>query len=1728
MNNKFIIEEIMNIKKGLILAIMLICIILCTVSIASAGTFEDVQNAVDNPDGEGNVFLNGSNYTGNGSEITINTSNLKIYGGSGVGDVRIATLDGCEKSRIMNITGSNITFIGIKFINGISDNGGAIYIKGSNTTWIDCAFLNNTRTSRTYGGGAIYINGSKNSLFNCTFENNEAGGNGGAIYINGSKNSLFNCTFLNNHANSGGAIFYYLISNNNTWTDCTFINNTAKYGGAIQLSTSYYSTWTNCTFINNTAENNNNNGGGAIYLDKGSNNTWTDCNFINNKATAGRGGAISFHNASDNHWKNCIFTNNTANTDGGAIYFFIKSNNNTWFNCTFTNNTASDKGGAIYINGSDNSITYCIFDNNNAPVAKALYVNDTVNCDYNFWGSENGINPTQFKELNLTNTNPNVIVILKIIKTDTGYKFNFIDNKTLNTVNMPTYTANVTINNTSQNIVIGTSISTNEPHIKVTSLNSGKLLSEYIDDSFTALNEYINTHINDSTIILPHDYHYYNEIFEQAFKEGIKITKDNLVIDGKGSTISGSALALIFHITANNITFKNINFINGNSSSGGAIYITGSNTSWINCSFLNNTRTSTTYGGGAIYIEGSENKLFNCTFENNEAGGNGGAIYINGIKNSLFNCTFLNNHANSGGAIFYYLISNNNTWTECTFINNTAKYGGAIQLSTSYYTTWTNCTFINNTAENNNGGGAIYLDKGSNNTWTECNFINNKATAGRGGAISFHNASDNHWKNCIFTKNTANTDGGAIYFFINSNNNTWFNCTFTNNTASNTTGGAIYINGSDNSITYCIFDNNNAPVAKALYVNDTVNCDYNFWGTNNTITTEEFKELNLTNANPNVIVILKIIETSTGYKFNFADNKTHNTVNMPTYTANVTINNTSQNIVIGESITTKEHFVKVTSLNSGQLLAEYTAEDSFTALNDYINTHITDSAIILPHDYQFYNEDFDKPYKNGINITQDNLIIDGNGSAISGSSSARIFYVTANNITFKNINFINGSTDSSGGAIFVNSSSNSFINCNFVSNTASNGAGASIYFNSGFNNSSRNTLDYCNFTGNKAFKGSAIYTSSNLNIENCIFTDNQANATDIAFNRTGYLLNITLRGNDNILDAIFADNCNVTVNGTDITPTSFVSGKINLTGLFGLITVDSGDIIDLNTYNYPTKINATHCEDSLYTYITKDYSLSYNVTVYFDVDDFNGANGTDVSGLVNVTIRDNSSAKINITSFNATISQNGTVILSFNSASLDKDGKLTITLPSNAGKYNLTIIPADSHYNSTLTTKEITVKTAAIPVISPSSVIEKENFTITVKFPTDATGNVTVTIANQTVNGTLVNGTILLNFTGLKAGTYNVVVTYSGDENYGRFENLKVNVLTVKSRYVPPTHKYELKADNVTKFVNGTEFYAVRLTDYGKPLANQEILITLNEAEYTCVTDKNGTATLDLDLEVGKYTVTAKWNRYKVENTITVKPIPHSYELKGDNVIKYFKGSEIYTVTLTDNGKPLAGETITITINGKEYTRVTDEKGTASMAINLNAGTYAVTASWNDLTVKNTITVKTTIHCDDFTKYYLNGTQYEAYVLDSVGNPLDNVNVTFNIHGVFCTRTAHNGTVKLNINLLPGGYIITAYNDVTGEASSATVTVLPTLIGSDLNMTFQDGSKYECKLVDGQGNPVKGAEVTFNIHGVFYHKITDEKGIARLNINLLSGEYLITGIYDELTMTSNTITVRDL
>ena len=159
------------------------------------------------------------------------------------------------------------------------------------------------------------------------------------------------------------------------------------------------------------------------------------------------------------------------------------------------------------------------------------------------------------------------------------------------------------------------------------------------------------------------------------------------------------------------------------------------------------------------------------------------------------------------------------------------------------------------------------------------------------------------------------------------------------------------------------------------------------------------------------------------------------------------------------------------------------------------------------------------------------------------------------------------------------------------------------------------------------------------------------------------------------------------------------------------------------------------------------------------------------------------------------------------------------------------------------------------------------------------------------------------------------------------------------------------------------------------------------------------------------------------------------------------------------------------------------------------------------------------------TKYYRNDSQFVVRVrADDGGWAGAGEVVKFNVQGRLYERTTNaTGHAVLNVNLEPGEYIITSYYKECREGN--TIEVLPVLTASDLSMKYKDGSQFKAKLVDGQGKAYAGQTVTFNINGVFYNRTTDSEGVAKLNINLQHGEYIITSSYNGFN-TANKITIR--
>lgn len=257
---------------------------------------------------------------------------------------------------------------------------------------------------------------------------------------------------------------------------------------------------------------------------------------------------------------------------------------------------------------------------------------------------------------------------------------------------------------------------------------------------------------------------------------------------------------------------------------------------------------------------------------------------------------------------------------------------------------------------------------------------------------------------------------------------------------------------------------------------------------------------------------------------------------------------------------------------------------------------------------------------------------------------------------------------------------------------------------------------------------------------------------------------------------------------------------------------------------------------------------------------------------------------------------------------------------------------------------------------------------------------------------------------------------------------------------------------------------------------------------------------------------------------------PNTTDVKSDVSIDihdfemYYKnGTKLSGKLLDNNSNPIINQTVSININGMSYNKITDSNGTFGMNINLDPNVYNFTVAYNGSDIYNPalknakVTILSVIESNDLVKYYRNESQYYATFLDEKGNPIaNNTAVTFNINGVFYTQyTNENGTAKLNINLNPGNYIITAMHP-DGLQTGNNVFVNKTLITYDISQPCNKTgtATFTAEVLDGQGRPLSNASVTFLIAGKVLTKITDEKGIAFINIKAYPGVYTITTTYN--------------
>ncbi len=578
-----------------------------------------------------------------------------------------------------------------------------------------------------------------------------------------------------------------------------------------------------------------------------------------------------------------------------------------------------------------------------------------------------------------------------------------------------------------------------------------------------------------------------------------------------------------------------------------------------------------------------------------------------------------------------------------------------------------------------------------------------------------------------------------------------------------------------------------------------------------------------------------------------------------------------------------------------------------------------------------------------------------------------------------------------------------------------------------------------------------------------------------------------------------------------------VDGEYNIiiNGNTILVTVKNG----IGEFNLGI-LKAGDYSISVIYYGNKNYNSNYNTTS-FKVTEI-GTNFNIIADNTHITYGED--VKItqelpgDATGTITYIFANGTVI------KVIKVGESFVLSNLDAGSYVIYgYYSGDSNYKSAKDSLTIVVnpkgkENATISIDAPK-VTEGENVTITVTLPADATGSVIATVNGKTYVAPVEKDTAIITIPELDAGNYVIPVYYSGDDKYNsQSKNANVTVEEDKSDII--------SAPDVTKYFHGPERFIITVTDYkGNPLANKTVKLTINGVEYTRTTNAYGITSIAINLQSNHYDAIVTVDNKTIKSVIIVLPT-----VKGTDLVKVFRNATQYYATFLDSqGNYLKeGSVVRFNINGVMYERnVSGDKGLAKLNINLEQGEYIITAmnlETGEMASNKITVIPRIIENNDLIKYYRNASQYTVKLIGDDGNPVGACEeVTFNINGVFYTRTTNEfGIAKLNINLEPGQYIVTA--EYNGCKVSNLITVLPVLTAQDLSMKYHDGSKFVATLVDGQGKPYANQKIQYNINGVFYIRLTDNNGQSVLNINLMPGEYIITSNYDECYI-SNKITI---
>ena len=452
--------------------------------------------------------------------------------------------------------------------------------------------------------------------------------------------------------------------------------------------------------------------------------------------------------------------------------------------------------------------------------------------------------------------------------------------------------------------------------------------------------------------------------------------------------------------------------------------------------------------------------------------------------------------------------------------------------------------------------------------------------------------------------------------------------------------------------------------------------------------------------------------------------------------------------------------------------------------------------------------------------------------------------------------------------------------------------------------------------------------------------------------------------------------------------------------------------------------------------------------------------------------------------------------------------------------------------NSSKINEETTI-TAFVSFLDNSSYVKMGNVTLTITSPD---GKVSYNATED-----LVTMGVDFKWTPTKAGVYNLHVRYNGYQNEtNKADSSEADqVYTVIDDSTPTTTT--ITSGSRSKVKEKTTIKVTVVDNQSAAISVGNATLTISKDGKTVYTDTKTLSTKGLSFDwtptaVGTYNVLVKYNGFNSDN---VKYAPsqasQTYKVTGDStyqlIVKnvnmyYADGTKLVVKVLNDAGKPVKNVAVHVKINGKTHKLLTNNKGLADLALNLNPKKYTVVSTIPDTDVKTKSTYTVNKWKKSLTSFTVNSMAKAFKTAKPFRVLLKHNNVpaagqTINVQvgqRTFKIKTNSKGISSLVVRAKPGIYPAKVSMNVAGVKLTKAANIIVTnwktqyarLKVSKVEDVLQNGSTkvigFKAHLTYDGENIVQ-QPIFFILNNKIYESITNNNGLAYCKLHQKSGTY---------------------